>query len=316
LKLQTQIPIKRQQHNQIDYNSKVFLLGSCFSDNIYNKLDYYKLDACSNPFGIQYHVIGIERLISRAINQSYFSEDEFVRSDEAYFSFDAHSKCTSRTAEDLCQKLNAQLDDAHNWITTATHIIITLGTAWVYRYIESDSIVSNCHKIPQKCFLKELLSTEAIAESLEGIITLVRSVNPKVNFIFTVSPIRHIKDGFIENNRSKAHLLSALHMLVDPKIGNYYFPSYEIQMDELRDYRFYNADMLHPNPLAIDIIWERFAQTWLSDKAQRTMVEVEAIQKGLNHKPFNPNSKGFDDFKRNLQAKIEDLQLQHPRIHF
>ena len=316
MKLQTQIPIKRQQHNQIDYNSKLFLLGSCFSNNIYNKLEYYKLDALSNPFGIQYHVIGIEKLISRAINQSYFSEDELVRSDEVYFSFDAHSKWTSRTAADLCQKLNAQLDEAHNWISTATHVIITLGTAWVYRHIESDSIVSNCHKIPQKRFLKELLSTEAIAESLGGIITLVRSVNPKVNFIFTVSPIRHIKDGFVENNRSKAHLLSALHMLVDSKIGNYYFPSYEIQMDELRDYRFYNSDMLHPNSLAIDIIWERFAQTWFSDKAQRTMVEVEAIQKGLNHKPFNPNSKGFDDFKRNLQAKIEDLQRQHPRIQF
>jgi hypothetical protein len=316
MNLQTNIPLKPQTHHQIDYSSKLMLLGSCFSENIGGKFEYFKFQSEVNPFGILFHPLAIENLITRSINQDFYTEDELIYHNEIWSCFDAHSRLNSVLKDDLLSKLNEQIKLMHQQINVSTHIIITLGTAWVYRYIATDKIVANCHKIPQKQFLKELLSVEDVVASLESIIALVRRVNPKVNFIFTISPVRHLKDGFVENNRSKAHLLSAIHQVVEPRKQLFYFPSYEIMMDELRDYRFYNKDMIHPNDLAIDYIWETFKTVWLSEDAIEISQKVASIQAKKAHRPFNPNSERHQKFLANLQLEIEAIKKEFPHIKF
>ena len=316
MKLQTQIPLVKQQHNQIDYNSKLLLLGSCFSENIGSKFTYHKFQSTINPFGILFHPLAIEHLITRSINKDYYSEEDLYYHNEQWFCLDAHSKLNKTSKAELLSVLNSQIDDTHNNLVNTNHVIITLGTSWVYRHIESDKVVANCHKLPQKQFLKELLSVDQITESLEAIVSLVKSINPEVSFLFTVSPVRHIKDGFVENTQSKSHLLAAIHQVVEPRHQLYYFPSYEIMMDELRDYRFYNVDMLHPSEVAIDYIWDKFKIVWLTEEAIKTAETVEIIQKGLQHRPFNAASEAHQKFLENLESKIKVLQQHYPEILF
>ncbi|WP_456376629.1 GSCFA domain-containing protein [Lutibacter sp.] len=296
------------ERNQIDYNSKLLLIGSCFSENIYKKLNYFKFNASSNPFGILFNPLVIENLIINAINKKEYSKNDVFCLNERWHCFDAHSDLSSSDKNKLLQNLNKEIIAIHKQLSNSTHIIITLGTSWVYRFIETDTIVGNCHKVPQKKFLKELLSVNKIVASLENMCTLIKFVNPTINIIFTVSPVRHLKDGFVENSQSKAHLLAAIHQITNKRKQQYYFPSYEIMLDDLREYRFYNSDMIHPNKTAINYIWENFKQVWIDEKSATIMKEVATIQKGLAHKPFNPNSKQHQLFLENLQTKIEDLQ--------
>ncbi|TCP25084.1 GSCFA family protein [Tenacibaculum skagerrakense] len=316
MNLQTQIPLQKQAYHQIDYNSKLFLLGSCFSENIGNKLSYYKFQSVQNPLGILFHPKAIEQLILNAINSKEYSEEDIFELNERWHCFEAHSDLSASSGEELIENLTNAIKITQSQITNATHIIITLGTAWVYRYISSDSIVANCHKVPQKQFLKELLSIDEITESLDSICELIKSVNPKASILFTVSPIRHIKDGFIENQQSKSHLIAGIHNLVEPRKNIHYFPSYELMMDELRDYRFYREDMIHPNQTAINYIWEKFVYTWFSESSLATMKRVEEIQKGLTHKPFNPNSEAHQKFLEKLTLKQEQLTQEFSFIKF
>lgn len=316
MKLQTQIPLKEQAHNQIDYDSKLLLLGSCFSDNIGDKFKYFKFQTVVNPFGILFHPLAIENLITRSINKDYYTEDNLHFNNDQWSCLDVHSKLNKLSQEELLTTLNTQINKTYQQLTTVSHMVITLGTAWVYRHIASDDIVANCHKLPQKQFVKELLSVEQISESLKAIICLVRSVNPKVNFIFTLSPVRHIKDGFVENTLSKSHLLAAIHHVVEPRDQHYYFPSYEIMMDELRDYRFYKSDMLHPNQVAVNYIWEKFQSVWISKEALHTAEIVNSIQAKKAHRPFNASSKAHQQFLTKLQLEIDDLKKLHPHISF
>jgi len=316
LKLQTNIPLQKQAHNQIDYNSKLLLLGSCFSENIGDKFNYFKFQSLQNPFGILYHPKAIENLIINAINEKVYNDSDVFYHNERWHCFDAHSDLSSTSKEELLANLNKAIKITNQQINNSTHIIITLGTAWFYRFIETDKIVANCHKIPQKNFLKEVLYVKSIIESLEAIIELVKSVNPKVLILFTVSPIRHIKDGFIENTQSKSHLISAIHQVIEPGKGTYYFPSYEIMMDELRDYRFYSEDMLHPNPTAVNYIWEKFQSVWISSETEKVMNDINIVQRGLMHKPFNPESEQHKAFLKSLEDKKSQLSQQFPHISF
>ena len=316
MNLQTKIKLQPQKFNQIDYSSKLLLLGSCFSENIGDKFNYYKFQSRVNPFGILFHPLAIEKLITRAINKDYYSEEDLYFQNEQWCCLDAHSKLNRPAKEELLEVLNSQIDETYLQLTNASQIIITLGTSWVYRHVSSDAIVVNCHKIPQKHFLKELLSVEQVTESLEAIINLVKRINPKINFLFTVSPVRHIKDGFVENTQSKAHLIAAIHAVIESRKQIYYFPSYEIMMDELRDYRFYNADMIHPSQVAIDYIWEKFKSVWLSEGALKTSELVSAIQSKKEHRPFNSSSEAHQQFLAKLQSEIKELQTKHPFISF
>lgn len=314
MKLQTHIPLAKQSSNLIDYNSSILLLGSCFVENMGDKLSYFKFQNLQNPFGILFQPKAIESLISNAINQKKYSEADIFFYNEQWHCYEAHSKLSNPSKERLLSNLNHAVTLTNKQIKESTHIIITLGTSWVYRFVESDNLVANCHKVPQKEFVKQLLSINDIAKSLETILNSIRSVNKNAVVIFTVSPVRHIKDGFIENTQSKSHLFTAIHQLLN--YNSFYFPSYEIMMDELRDYRFYAEDMVHPNQLAINYIWEKFQQVWIADEATNTMKMVDEVQKGLQHRSFNPNSQAHKNFLQNLESKKTQIQSNFPHIIF
>ena len=312
----TKIPIT-QNANPIDYNSKIVSFGSCFAENMGDKLCYYKFQTQVNPFGIIFNPFSIEKLIERVVLQRYFTKDDIFFFNERWHCYEVHSELSDADAEVVLSKLNRILSDTQKQLQQATHIIITYGTSWVYRHIETNAIVANCHKVPQKQFSKELLSIDSIQKSIQNTVSLIATLNPKCNFIFTVSPVRHLKDGFVENQVSKAHLIAAIYATTNTKQQTLnYFPSYEIMMDELRDYRFYADDMMHPSPMAIDYIWERFAATQIDASAITTMELVQTIQKGLAHRPFNPNSESHQKFEANLKEKIATLEAQYSFMKF
>lgn len=318
MQFRTQISIPKSIH-PLDYNSKIVSLGSCFAENMGEKFQYFKFQSEVNPFGIIFNPVSIEKIIQKVVNLELFTEDDVFFYNERWHCFDVHSDLSNPNKDELLASLNAILQSTNSQVAQSTHLIITYGTAWVYRNIESEAIVANCHKVPQKQFKKELLSVEAIKESIKNTIHSIQSINPNCNLIFTVSPVRHLKDGFVENQWSKANLISAIQAnlkFANFKLQTDYFPSYEIMMDELRDYRFYAEDMLHPNQVAIDYIWERFKETTILELAYSVMDDVESIQKSLSHKPFNPNSESHLKFESKLSEKITKLVSQYSFMKF
>ncbi|WP_024982006.1 GSCFA domain-containing protein [Flavobacterium succinicans] len=316
--LSTPISISKSNF-PIDYQSKMVLMGSCFAENIGNKFQYFKFNTLVNPFGIIFNSVSIEKMIERVVLQKTFSKEDIFYHNERWHSYEVHSDCSTDDPEALLNNLNQLLSETKKQLQEATHFIITYGTSWVYRHIETNAIVANCHKVPQKQFTKELLSIDKIQKSIQNTISLITILNPKCNFIFTVSPVRHLKDGFVENQVSKAHLIAAIHDNLKTEhleLNTDYFPSYEIMMDELRDYRFYADDMIHPSPMAIDYIWERFTATQIDANAIATMELVQTIQKGLAHRPFNPNSESHQKFEANLKEKIATLEAQYSFVKF
>jgi lysophospholipase L1-like esterase len=319
----TKIPLL-QYDFPISYNSKVLLLGSCFAENIGEKFEYFKFKNSINPFGILFHPLAIKKMVSKAVNEIAFTENDIFFYNEHWHCFDVHSQWSNTSKDELLIHLNQQLTDLTTLIKEATHIIITYGTSWVYRSIALDTIVANCHKLPQKQFHKLLLSTDSIKGSMQSTIAQIQKMNPDCKFIFTVSPVRHIKDGFVENQRSKAHLITAIHNTIDQYAAHNkhqpnnvsYFPSYEIMMDELRDYRFYTEDMLHPNKTAITYIWERFAATHIQEESTAIMQQVGTIQKARLHRPFDPDAENHQKFLLQLEKRTEELQKQLPHIKF
>ena len=311
----TKIPISKSAH-PIDYHSKIVSLGSCFAVNMAEKLDFFKFENTCNPFGIIFNPVSIEKLVYRITQQLFYTENDIFFHNESWHCYEAHSELSHSNKAEFLNSLNGIIEKANGQISDASYFIITLGTSWVYRNIETNEIVANCHKVPQKQFKKELLSVEIIEQSIQNSIALIHKVNPNANFIFTVSPVRHIKDGFVENQVSKAHLIAALQTAISHLPSTTYFPSYEIMMDELRDYRFYAEDMLHPSRVAIDYIWERFKETSISETAFSIMDEVQTIQKGLAHRPFNSNSESHQQFLSKLQDRITVVQKQFPGILF
>lgn len=311
----TKIPISKY-YNPIDYHSKIISIGSCFAENMGEKFEYFKFQNTVNPFGIIFNPISIEKLIHRAINKIEFTESDIFFHNERWHCFEVHSDLSTSSSELLLANLNKVLHSFRSQIQEATHLIFTYGTSWVYRNKVSNEIVANCHKVAQNQFDKEILSVQTIEKAIQNTIDLVKKINPNCNFIFTISPVRHIKDGFVENQRSKAHLITALHSSNIQHPTSSYFPSYEILMDELRDYRFYADDMLHPSQVAIDYIWIKFFENYVDEKEFATMQQVCDIQKALHHKPFNPNSESHQKFLKNLNQKINTLASKYPNIQF
>lgn len=316
MQFRTQIPILKT-NNVIDYNSKVISIGSCFAENMAEKFDYFKFQNVTNPFGIIFNSVSIEKIIERTVQEKWFTEKDVFFHNERWHCYEIHSDLSNSDREELLETLNKAIEVTHKHLTEASHIIITLGTSWIYRNIESGEIVANCHKVPQKIFSKELLPVDVIEKSIQNTIDLIVSLNPNINFIFTISPVRHIKDGFTENQLSKSHLFTALHKTINYKPSTInYFPSYEIMMDELRDYRFYTEDMLHPNQVAIDYIWHKFSENYVSEKSISIMQEVSEIQKSLRHRSFNPESDQHQKFLSRLHQKIILLEEKQPSIKF
>ena len=315
MKLTTPIKLSRQ-NPPINYSSKVLLLGSCFAQNMGAKLEYYKFQQCTNPFGILFHPVAIEKLITRAVNHTWFTSKDVFLQNEQWHCFLAHSKLSNTSEEDLISALNSALEKLRFSLLEASHVVFTFGTAWVYRHLEKDTIVANCHKVPQKEFVKQLLSPDDVSDVLLGIETKLRTINPTCSIINTVSPVRHIKDGLIANSRSKAHLIAGVQEIVSPEKLNYYFPSYEIMMDELRDYRYYKEDLIHPNQTAIAIIWNAFTGSWICPETAALQKKIATIQSGLLHTPFNKNSKAHIHFKKDLEVQVLQVQKALPWATF
>lgn len=315
MQLTTQINLTFGQ-TPIDYSSKLVLLGSCFAQNMGDRFAYYQFKNSVNPFGIIFNPVSIQRLIERAVQDEKFTAQDLFYHHERWQCFELHSEMSQSNAPEMLGQINLVLEQFRQDLQKATHLVITLGTAWVYRHLKSRQIVANCHKVPQSDFKKELLSTDQIQQSLAEITSKIRNLNPDVHFIFTVSPVRHLKDGFVENQRSKAHLISALHDFLEADFKASYFPAYEIMMDELRDYRFYADDLLHPNALAIEYIWQKWTSAHISSGCYPIMEEVAYIRKALLHRPFQPESESHQKFLEQLQLRIEKLRNRLGPISF
>ena len=297
----------KSSDRKIDYRSKVLMIGSCFVENIGEKLDYYKFDTLVNPYGILFHPLAILKLFQDIKNQRVYSKKDLVYHHELWHSMHHHSDLSHPDKNVVLSTINQQIKNTREYLSESSHIVITLGTAWVYHFIEQDTLVANCHKIPAERFVKRLLTVKEIQSGLSKIVQFIQDLAPQAQIIFTLSPVRHLRDGMIDNMHSKARLLTAIHHTIDQH-STYYFPSFEIMMDDLRDYRFYKDNMLHPNTLAINYIWDIFKDVWISSEAEETMQKVDKVQKGLQHKPNFTATKAHQAFVRNLDQLKKDLK--------
>lgn len=292
----------------ISFNTHLLSLGSCFSENIGSKLEYYKFPININPFGILYNPESIAQSIEILIDKKEFTINDLFEENGVYNSFYHHSRL-SHTDPNVClNQINKAINEASDHLRTCKVLLITFGTAWVYELKRNNQIVSNCHKVPAKEFNRFKLSTHQIIDRYKELVGKLRSLNPELKILFTVSPVRHLKDGAAENQLSKATLIMAVHQLVKELTGASYFPSYEIMMDDLRDYRFYNEDMIHPSPVAVDYIWEKFCKAVINEDSQKLMPEIAKINQAINHRPFNPETEAHQKFLKSTMVKMEVLE--------
>jgi len=314
MKFRTELKLS-QAENVIDHSSKILLIGSCFSDHMSGKLSDSGFEILANPHGILFNPKSIENSINEYLRGESYSEQDLTFNGEQWVSLNHHGRFNDPNPAEILKRINNNIRQARNFLPQATHLILTLGTSWVYRHLEQDRLVANCHKIPQKEFQKELLAVEQIANCLEGILSGIRKVNAKAPVVFTVSPVRHLRDGMIENTLSKARLLQAIHKLV--KEGKvHYFPSYEIMMDDLRDYRFYERDMIPPNRTAIEYIWEKFCEVWIDPSSKTLMDKVQKIHRSLEHRPLHSGSGQYRIFMQKVEEEMNELQKTYPGIKF
>ena len=310
----TIVPISKATES-ITYYTSIVSLGSCFAVNMAQKFAYYKFPITVNPFGVLFHPLAIENILQHTIENSPYTAEDFFLHNELWHSFDFHSDMSQPSLKEAIQQANSQQIQLQQVLQEASFCFITLGTAWVYIYNSTDTIVANCHKLPSQHFSKRLLSVEEITESLSHITALLKQFNPSITVVFIISPVRHIKDGFFENQVSKYQLFTALYpFITDSK--SLYFPAYELLLDELRDYRFYANDMVHPSEMAINYIWERLVATYIETATQADMKQVDSIQKGLSHRPFNPETESHQQFLAQLQQKMEAFTMKYPHIRF
>lgn len=299
----------------LDYESRVLLLGSCFASHLGSKLNYFQFRAQTNPFGVIFHPEPLAVLVRRALNRETFVSDELFEHQSLWRCFQTHSSLAQPNREAALNTLNNTLNDFREQLLSASHLIITLGSAYSYRYLDTNQRVANCHSVTANSFSKELSNPVEIQRNLEELIKDIREVNPEAEFILTVSPVRHLRDGLIENQRSKSHLITAAHQIVD-RGWAFYYPAFEILMDELRDYRFYDRDLTHPSAVAVDYIWEQFRSAWISDTANELMHEVDIIRKSLMHRSLHPDSEAYNRFVTGLNTRVAQLLQRYPYMDF
>ncbi|MCT6869314.1 GSCFA domain-containing protein [Apibacter sp.] len=313
----TELPYNPNNSIKIDYKSKIFTIGSCFATEISNKLSEYKFSVMHNPFGVIFHPLAIENAIMRIFSQEEYQASELFKYEELYLSWDHHSSFSDISKEKVLNTINQNIHQANSFLQETDMVIITLGTSFVYKLTQFDIIVANCHKIPNSNFSKILLAEHQIKTSLKNIIEMLTEMGKKeMKIFFTLSPVRHIKDGIIENNKSKSKLLCAIHSVVESYDNCEYFPSYEFMMDDLRDYRFYKEDMIHPNDLAIKYIWEKFKTAHISSKDYTTMQMVKKVNTSLQHKIQNKHTIAYKKFLYSILKHIKDLEPFLPPMAF
>ncbi len=302
----------------INHQNKIMLIGSCFAENIGKKLEESKFQVDQNPFGILYNPLSIAKSIRRLINPSPYCKEDLFFQNELWGSFDHHSRFSATSAEEALEKMNSRLETSHEHLKKSDYLVISFGTAWVYRLKGEKSIVSNCHKFPGADFERFRLDLDDIVHEYIDLFHCVLKFNPNLKVLFTVSPIRHWKDGAIENQLSKSTLLLSVERILK-KVNIHqhaYFPSYEIIMDELRDYRFYAPDLLHLNQSAINFIWEKFGEKMFSADTKKLINDVLKINKAIGHRPFNSGSEDYKKFLLYNLGEIERIIKIFPFLNF
>jgi hypothetical protein len=297
----------------IIHGSKILFLGSCFSDEIANKAEYFGFNVVSNPFGTVFHPSVLSRFLIESIDPT--TAERIFERDGLFFSWDANTTISATSRDELSEKLHIIRTEWIENLRKASHLFVTFGTAWGYELIETSELVANCHKMPQGLFCKKRSGVDAITQEWLQAITCLRTINPTLEIVFTVSPVRHFKDGWIENNRSKASLFQLIQNLEDQAKCSY-FPSYEIVVDELRDYRFYKIDRTHPTEEAVDYIWDRLSPVYFSSETQLINDKMDAIRKALAHRPQFISSTTFAEHVARIEKQREELRLIIPGIQF
>ncbi len=298
---------------KIGYEKPVFLVGSCFSNNIGEKLDFYQFDTYLNSHGIVFNPLSLAKSLTDVLESKQYDIKDLDTRDDIYFSYHHHGEFSSINENKVLDKINTRISSANKVIQKSSHLIITFGTAWVYELINTGEIVANCHKMPSKLFKKRLLSVNEIKQAFLNLTTKIKAINPGIAFVYTVSPVRHIKDGLTENARSKAILLEAIHQIKE-EINCEYFPSYEIMMDELRDYRFYKQDLIHPNDQAVDYIWNKFQHAYLTDETKLIVKQIAKLKQQMNHRFLHPDSNQAKEFQEQLKSKLLAFNKKYPHI--
>ena len=304
---------------KIKITERILLVGSCFTEQIGKKLAANKFKILENPNGILFNPVSIAKAIRSYTKENVFSENDLFYYNELWASRAHHTRFSHPEKLQALQNINTELKRAADFIKTADWILITLGSAFVYEWkdIEPENsyenVAANCHKIPTDKFSRRLLNPSEIVTVLKDMQQSVQSVNPTAKFIFTVSPVRHLREGFIENNRSKAALIHAVHELTN-NLDSFYFPAYELIIDDLRDYRFFAEDLVHPNYAATNYVWEKFLTAVIDEASQQLMKEINEINAAVNHKPFNPSSTSHKKFLQINFEKVVMLSQKYPHL--
>ena len=298
---------------RIGYEHRTMIFGSCFAEAIGQRLSDLLFPVDLNSFGILYNPDSIAAAIRRLMDGNLFTADELTRYDDLYHSLLHHGSFSAPTADECLEWINARLSAGAEFLAAADRIIVTFGTSYVYRWKGTGAVVGNCHKMPDSYFRRERLSVDEIADTWLPLMDCIHSRRPTLKWIFTVSPVRHLRDGAHENNLSK----SVLHLIIEKLISLYptianYFPAYELMMDELRDYRFYAEDMCHPSPAAVHYISDRFESTYMDAKTRAWLRRAEALHRDLQHRPIHPDSEAHRRFLVQTKLKLKQLRAELP----
>lgn len=297
--------------DKISHGNRVILVGSCFAEHLGNKLKEAKFSVHINPFGITYNPLSIIKQFNRALNEQNYSLEDLKKSGSAFVSLDFHSDFSQVESALALEKMNRALTETRLSLQGCDFLFISMGSAFVYIWKESGEITSNCHRFPAGRFEKQLLSPGEIANHFQDFINSLKKLNPEMTIVFTISPVRHIRDGIQQNTISKSTLFVALNILrsEDPSLG--YFPSFELLMDDLRDYRFYDRDLIHPSSEAIDYLWETFGQVYFSNDTLRLNAEISSLRKAILHKPRLPKSDETQQFLRGTLERVQKFEEEN-----
>ena len=300
---------------KINHEDKIFLIGSCFSDNIGQRLNNSGFNVEINSFGTLYNPVSISNSLKIITRQLEVQKEDLICHEDLWKSFYHYSSFNSANKAALISKINDKINYVEYFLKSSKYLVITFGTAWVYRYLKTNKIVSNCHKIPSNEFSRELLTVAEIIETYTELINSLIKYNPELKVIFSVSPIRHLKDGNFGNQVSKSTLILAINSLIKNFSCCSYFPAYEIFMDDLRAYRFYADDMIHPSQIGVNYVWEKFIGSLMSKETIQIIAEVEKLNKAVTHRVIDKNSESYRKFIKNIEDKVNEFEIKYPYLN-
>lgn len=306
----------------VNHRHRLLLIGSCFTENIGEKLKNYKFTIQENPHGILFNPVSVAEAITDYITNHHYTQEDLFCYNETWHSWKHHSRFSGITAEDSLQKINNAIQFTHLYLKVADYVLITLGSSWIYTLTDKalnaaiGAVAANNHKAPADWFKKRLMRPEEVVDLLNDTLQQLFLFNPKLKVIFTISPVRHLREGVIENNRSKAVLIQAVHQLTEQFQQLYYFPAYELVIDDLRDYRFYAEDLVHPNYHATQYVWEKFADACMNEETRDLMKQIGEISLAFRHRPFNPETLQHKKFLHSYLEKTRLLQQSFSYLDF